>query len=83
MTEQDKFQVGYEIGCDVFGELAKHFDGKATKDEVAGVLSAVIGGFYVTMPEEVIDSIIDFSKINGKENAKEYLEQKENKHGTN
>ena len=77
MTEQDKFQVGYEIGCDVFGELAKHFDGKATKDEVAGVLSAVIGGFYVTMPEEVIDDIIEFSKINGKKNAREYLEQKE------
>jgi len=79
MTEQDKFQVGYEIGCDVFTELAKNFKNEVTKDEVAGVLSAVIGGFYVTMPEEVIDSIIEFSKINGKENAKEYLEQKENK----
>lgn len=79
MTEQDKFQVGYEIGCDVFGELARHFDGKATKDEVAGVLSAVIGGFYVTMPEEVIDSIIQFSIQNGKENAREYLEQREDK----
>jgi len=79
MTEQDKFQVGYEIGCDVFTELAKNFKNEVTKDEVAGVLSAVIGGFYVTMPEEVIDSIIEFSKQNGKENAKEYLEQKERK----
>ena len=78
MTEKDKFQVGYEIGCDVFKELAKHFDDQVTKDEVAGVLSAVIGGFYVTMPEEVIDSIIEFSKDNGKQNAREYLEQKSN-----